>query len=333
MSFFRNSSLLISILLVGVGLTFILIWLSMAKSISYADMKTILTTTTATFGTLMGIITAGLMFTQGKFSELASELTEKSPDYLAKALSLEKIQSIETHLLSLKKAFTQLATSTTIAEERNLYERIVTKASSIFVDFAVLLNLKLTQQGLVDTGFLVSEMDSSLYKVYQKRRQSISKEWQIFSVIKQIIDTWETPTALFIEKSNRETPLQADLKSSIAILKLKENVGENSTSIRTGVARTLSELNDELSEISKRLHEDRIPQLLPQMKQASTIRGKYFYLALVFIATPLLINLLTLPQLSETTTAFFQPIILIISLLSVLGVIFLLLYIHKILSV
>jgi len=333
MSFFRNSSLLISILLVGVGLTFILIWLSMAKSISYADMKTILTTTTATFGTLMGIITAGLMFTQGKFSELASELTEKSPDYLAKALSLEKIQSIETHLLSLKKAFTQLATFTTIAEERNLYERIVTKASSIFVDFAVLLNLKLTQQGLVDTGFLVSEMDSSLYKVYQKRRQSISKEWQIFSVIKQIIDTWETPTALFIEKSNRETPLQADLKSSIAILKLKENVGENSTSIRTGVARTLSELNDELSEISKRLHEDRIPQLLPQMKQASTIRGKYFYLALVFIATPLLINLLTLPQLSETTTAFFQPIILIISLLSVLGVIFLLLYIHKILSV
>jgi len=332
MNFFKNSSLLISILLVGVGLTFILIWLR-AKSISYADMKTILTTTTATFGTLLGIITAGLMFTQGKFSELTSELTEKSPNYLAKVLSLEKIQSIETNLLALKKAFTQLATSTTIAEERNVYERIAAKASSMFVDFAVLLNLKFTQQGLVDTGLLVSEMDSSLYKAYQKRRQSINKEWQIFSIIKQIIDTWEAPTALFIEKSNRETPLQADLKSSIAILKLKENVDKSSTNIHTEAAETLSELNDELSKISKQLHEDRIPQLLPQMKQASTIRGKYFYLALVFIATPLLINLLILPQLSETTATFFQPIISITSLLSVFGVIFLLLYIHKILNV
>jgi len=333
MSFFKNSSLLISILLVCVGLAFILIWLGIAKSISYADMKTILTTTTATFGTLLGIITAGLMFTQGKFSELTSELTEKSPNYLAKVLSLEKIQSIETHLLALKKAFTQLIASTTIAEERDLYERIVTKASSMFVDFAVLLNLKLTQHGLVDTGLLVSEMDSSLYKVYQKRRQNINKEWQIFSVIKRIIDTWEAPATLFIEKSNREPPLQADLKSSTAILKLKENVGESSTNIRTEVVKTLSELNGELTKISKQFHEDRIPQLLPQMKQASTIRGKYFYLALVFIATPLLINLLILPQLSETTTTFFQPIISITSLLSVFGVIFLLLYIHKILSV
>jgi hypothetical protein len=319
MSFLKHSSRLSYVLLVAVALAFILIWLSMAKSISYADMKT--------------IITAGLMFTQGKFSELASELTEKSPDYLAKVLSLEKIQSIETHLLALKKAFTELAASTTIAEERNLYERIVAKASSIFVDFAVLLNLKLTQQGLVDTGLSVSEMDSSLYKVYQKRRQNINKEWQIFSIIKQITDTWEAPTAFFIEKSNKETPLQADLKSSIAILKLKENVGESSTNIRTEITKTLSELNDELSEISKRLHEDRIPQLLPQMKQASTIRGKYFYLALVFIAAPLLINLLILPRLSETTTTFFQPIISVTSLLSVLGVIFLLLYIHKILNV
>jgi len=305
----------------------------MTKSISYADMKTILTTTTATFGTLLGIITAGLMFTQGKFSELASELTEKSPNYLAKVLSLEKIQSIETHLLALKKAFTQLAASTTIAKEKNLYEKIATKASSMFVDFAVLSNLKLTQQGLADVSFLVSEMDSSLYKAYQKRIRSVNKEWQIFSIIKQIIDTWETPTAFFGEKSNRGTSLQADLKSSIAILKLKEDVDESSTNIRSEVAKTLSELNDELSEISKRLHEDRIPQLLPQMKQASTIRGKYFYLALVFIATPLLINLLILPQLSETTATFFHPIISITSLLSVLGVIFLLLYIHKILNV
>lgn len=333
MSFFKNSSLLISILLVGLGLIFILIWPGMTTSLSYADMKTILTTTTQTFGTLLGIITAGLMFTQGKFSELASELTEKSPDYLAKVLSLEKIQSIETHLLALKKAFTQLAASTTIAEERNLYERIATKASSIFVDFAVLFNLKLRQQGLVDTRFLVSKMDSSLYKVYRKRIHSINKEWQIFNVVKRIIDTWEAPTAFFSGKSNRETPLQADLKSSIAVLKLKENVDKSSTKIRTEAAKTFSELNDELGEISKRLHEDRIPQILPQMKLASTLRGKYFYLTLVFIATPLLINLLILTQLSETATTFFQPIISITTLLSVLGVIFLLLYIHKILNV
>jgi len=193
--------------------------------------------------------------------------------------------------------------------------------------------LKLRQQGLVDTRFSVSGMDSSLYKVYRKRMQSINKEWQIFNVIKQIIDTWEAPTAFSSGKSNRETPLQADLQSSIAILKLKENVDKSSTNIRTEVAKTLSELNYEVSEISKRLDEDRIPKILPQMKLASTIRGKYFYLTLVFIATPLLINLLILTQLSETAATFFQPIISITSLLSPLGVIFLLLYIHKILNV
>jgi hypothetical protein len=273
-SFFKNSSLLISILLVALGLVSIPVWLSMTNSLSYADMKTILTTTTETFGVLLGIITAGLMFTQGKFSELASELTGKAPDYLAKVLSLEKIHSIETHLLALKKAFTQLAASATIAEERNLYERIATKASSIFVDFAVLSNLKLRQQGLVDTRFSVSGMNSNLYKVYRKSIQSIDKEWQIFNVIKRIIDTWEAPTAFSSKKSNRETPLQADLKSSIAILKLKENVDKSSKNIRTKVAKTLSELNDELSEISKRFHEDRIPQILPQMKLASTIPGQ-----------------------------------------------------------
>ena len=305
----------------------------MTTSLSHEDMRTILTTTTEAFGVLLGIITAGLMFTQGKFSELASQLAEKSPDYLAKVLSLEKIHSIETHLLALKKAFTQLAASATIAEERNLYERIVTKVSSIFVDFAVISNLKLRQQGLVDTRFSISEMDSSLYKIYQKRIQSINKEWQIFNIIKQITDTWEAPIPFSGGKSSRETPLQADLKSSIAILKLKEDVDKGSTNIRTEIAKTSSELNDELSEISKRLHEDRIPQILPQMKLASTIRGKYFYLTLIFIAAPLLINLLILTQLSETTATFFQPIISITSLLSVMGVIFLLLYIHKILNV
>jgi len=329
MNYLKKSSFLVFILFIAVGATFILTWLSTAKSISYGDLKTALQTTTAIFGTLLGIITAGLMFTQGRFSELASELTEKSPHYL----SLEKMQSIEIHLHGLEKTFTQLAATTTIAEERNLYERVSRKASLMFVNFAVLLNLKLRQQRLPETSLVLSEMDSNLYKVYQKRRQNIKREWQIFDLLRQIIDTWEAPSALFIEKSNIEPGLETDLKSSMSVLKLKENVDKSLSEIHRQVAKALSDLDDEITKISKRLHEDRIPQLLPQMKQASTIRGKYFYLALVFIATPLLVNLLILPQLSETTATFFQPIVLITSLLSVMGVIFLLLYIHKILNV
>ncbi len=305
----------------------------MTTPLSYTDMQMILTTTTQTFGTLLGIITAGLMFTQGKFSELTSELTEKSPEYLAKVLSLEKIQPIETHLIALKKTFTQLADSATIAEEKNLYQRIATKTSSIFVDFAVLLNLKLRQQGLTDSRFLVSEMDPSLYKTYQKKIQNIRKEWQIFNVLKHLLDAWETPKVFSSGRSNREMPLQVDLRNSISILKLKESVDKISENIRTGASKAFKKLDDELGEISKRLHEDGIPQILPQMKLASTLRGKYFYLTLVFIATPLLINLSVLTQLSETTTHFFQPIILVTTWLSVLGVIFLLLYIQRILNV
>jgi hypothetical protein len=69
------------------------------------------------------------------------------------------------------------------------------------------------------------------------------------------------------------------------------------------------------------------------MENANTIRGNYFYLALVFIATPLFINLLILPQLSVGTASFFQPIISITSSLSVMGIAFLLLYINRILNV
>jgi len=329
MNYLKKSLFLVSILLVAVGAAFILALLSFAESISYGDLKTVLQTTTATFGTLLGIITAGLMFTQGRFSELASELTEKSPHYL----SLEKMQSIESHLHALEKTFTQLAATTTIAEERNLYERVSRKASLMFVNFAVLLNLKLSQQGLPETSLLLSEMDSNLHKVYQKRRQNIKKEWQIFDLLKQIIDTWEAPSTLFIEKSNIEPGLEADLKSSISVLKLKENVDKSVAEIHRQAVKALSDLDKEITKISTRLHEDRILQLLPQMKQASAIRGKYFYLALIFIATPLLINLLILPQLSETTATFFQTLVSITSLLSVMGVIFLLLYIHKILNV
>jgi len=331
MSYSKNSILLISFLLVAAGLAFALAWLNIAKSTSYADLKTALETTTATFGTLLGIITAGLMFTEGKFSELVSELTDKAPNYLAEVFSLEKVQSISTHLLALQKTFTQLAATTTITEERNLYERIRMKASSMFVNLAVLLNLKLKQQGLPDTA-QVSEMDPNLYKVYQRRKQGIKKEWQIFDLIHQIIDTWEAPTAFFAEGSNRRSALETDLTSSISILKLRESVDKGSANIRVEATKTLNDLENEINEINERLHEDKIPQLLSQMKQASTLRGKYFYLALIFIAAPLLINLLVLPQLSEATAAFFQPVISVTSLLSVMGVLFLLLYIYKILS-
>ncbi len=333
MSYLKNPVLLISILLVAVGVVFISAWLNTAESISYADLKTALTITTETFGALLGIITAGLMFTQGKFSELSSELTGKLPEYLAEILSLKKMQAIETRLIALRKTFTQLAVTATISKEKNLYESIVKKASSMSANFAVLSYLKLKQQGLADTGFLVSEMNSNLYKAFEKRKQNIKKEWQLFKIIKQIGDMWEASSASFIEKSGRKSALQSDLRSSISILKLKENVDKSSKYIHSEVTKTLSDLSNEIGEISKRLREDRIPQLLSQMEQASALRGRYFYLAVVFIAAPLLINLLILPQLSETTATLFQPIILITSLLGVMGVMFLLLYIHKILKV
>jgi len=333
MSFLKGSLLLTFILVIIVGVAFILAWLYAVELTSYADIKTALTTTTATFGTLLGIITAGLMFTQGKFSELSSELSEKSPDYLTTVLPLVKIQSIENHLLTLRKTFTQLAATTTITEERNLYERIVAKASSMFVDFATISNLKLRQQGLPDTSLLASEMDSSLYKTYEKERKSVKKEWQLFKIIRRIINTWEAPTSFLNEKSKSEWALKNDLKSCIAILKIKENIDKNLTDIRSEAEETFGNLSDEINEVSKRLHKDRIHQLLSQMEHASTIRGKYFYTAVIFITTPLLINLLILPFFAETTVAFFKPIVSITSSLSVMGVIFLLLYIHKILNV
>jgi len=303
----------------------------MSQSSSYADLARALTTTTATFGTLLGVITAGLMFTQGAFSRLASELNEKSPIYLTEVLPLEKIQSVAVHLLVLRKNFTQFAAITAIKEERDLYKRIVTGTSDLFVDFAVILKLKLRQQGLPDTDLLVSEMDSTLYDIYQKRRRSVRREWQLLSIIKRIVDSWEGQTAFFIETSS--TPaLKADIKNSIAILKLKEKVDQGSANTAKETAKTSNELDDEFGRLSNRLHEDRVPQLLSQMVQASTLRGKYFYLALIFIAAPLLVNLIILPQLSQATAAFFQPVIWVTSLLSIIGVVFLFLYIYKILN-
>jgi hypothetical protein len=333
MSYPRSTLFLVFILLASVGIVFTLAWRNATWSVKYADLTTILTTTTATFGTLLGIITAGLMFTHGKFSELASELSEKSPDYLMKVLPLEKAQSVGSHLLSLRRTFSQLETNTTVAQEKSLYERIVEKASSMFVNFAVLLNLKLQRQGLPDTGFLVSEMDPTIYARYQKERKSLKKEWQILATFKQIVDTWEGRVASIIEKSETTTSLQSDLKGAVSILELKEKIDKSSKNVHGEVAKVLNELHEEISKIQKQLHADRIPHLLSQMQDANALRGKYFYLALIFIAAPLFVNLLVLPQLSESTAPFFGQIISATSLLSVFGVIFLLVYIHKLLSV
>jgi len=323
--------IIVSILLIAVALAFVLSWQNMTQSTSYTDLARALTTTTATFGTLLGVITAGLMFTQGAFSRLASELNEKSPNYLTEVLPLEKIQSVAANLLALRKNFTQFATATTIKEERELYSRVATNASDLFVDFAVILKLKLRQQGLPDTDLLVSEMDSSLFSIYQKRRRDIRREWQLLSIIKRIVNAWEGQTSFFVEAIGTSA-LKADLKKSIALLKLKEKVDQSSTNIAKETTKTSDKLEDEFNELSQRFHADRIPQLLSQMVQVSTLRGKYFYLTLIFIAAPLLVNLIILPQLSQATATFFQPIIWVTSLLSIIGVVFLFLYIYKILN-
>jgi len=310
-----------------------LAWRNITSSIDFADLKTVLTTTTAAFGSLLGIITAGLMFTHGKFSELASELGEKSPDYLSGTLSLEKVQTIGNNLLALRKSFSQLEAQTTVEEEKNLYRRVVEKASSMYVDFAVLSNLKLMQEGLAETDLMISGMDPKLYVNYKEERNQVKKEWQILVTIKQMVDTWEGSKTLVLEKCKKRTSLQQDLRNSISLLGLKEKLDKGSKHVRAETEEICNELAEDIDKIGKQLHQDRIPQLLSQMENANTIRGKYFYLALVFIATPLFMNLLILPQLSIGTASFFQPIISITSSLSVMGIAFLLLYINRILNV
>ena len=334
MSFARKLSYVFLVLLMAAGLFVITAWLThKARPADLPNLMILLTTTALTLGTLLAIITAGLMFTQGKFSELVSELNNKPPDYLASLFSLEKVQAIGTQLLTLREEFKNQATATTIAEEKDLYARIAAKTSSMFVDYAVLMNLKMKQQGLPPSDLFVSEMDSILYTMYQGRRQSIKKDWQLLILVKQIRDIWEGPIIGFVEKPDNRTALDDDIRKSVAILRLKETVDKISTNMSTKIMETLEELSGEVDRISKRLHEDRIPQLLSQMKQLNAVRGKYFHLTVIFIAVPLLLDLLVLPQLSPATAAFFQPVILLASVLSILGVAFLLLYVYKILNV
>ncbi len=329
----HSRKLLIAILLGTSMVVLFLAWRNITSPTDFADLKTVLTTTTATFGSLLGIITAGLMFTHGKFSELASELGEKSPDYLSGTLSLDKVQTIGNNLLALRKTFSLLETQTTVEEEKNLYRRVVEKASSMYVDFAVLSDLKLIQQGLAETDLMISGMDPQLYVNYKKERNQVKKEWHILVTIRQMVDTWEGSKTLVLEKHEKRTSLQQDLRNSLSLLGLKERLDKNSKHVRAETEKICNELAEDIGKIGKQLHQDRIPQLLSQMENANTIRGKYFYLALAFIATPLFINLLILPQLSIGTATFFQPIISITSSLSVMGIAFLLLYINRILNV
>lgn len=329
----RSTKLLI-VILVGASLVAVfLAWRNITSPIDFADLKTVLTTTTETFGGLLGIITAGLMFTHGKFSELASELDEKSPDYLSSTLSMEKVQRIGNNLLALRKSFSLLETQTTVGEEKNLYRRVVEKASSMYVNFAVLSDLKLAQQGLAETDLMISGMDPQLYVNYKKERNQVKKEWQTLVTIKQIVDTWEGSKTLVPEKHEKRTSLQQDLRNSISLLRLKERLDKDSKRVRAEAEEIYNELAEEIDKIGRQLHQDRIPQLLSQMENANTVRGRYFYLTLAFIATPLFVNLLILPQLSIGTASFFQPIISITSSLSVMGIAFLLLYINRILNV
>lgn len=321
-------------ILVGTSLAAsFLAWRNITSSIDFADLKTVLTTTTAAFGSLLGIITAGLMFTHGKFSELASELSEKSLDYLSGTLTLEKVQTIGNNLLALRKTFSLLETQTTVEEEKNLYRRVVEKTSSTYVNLAVLSDLKLMQQGLAETDLMISAMDPQLYVNYKEERNQVKKEWQILVTIKQMVDTWESSQTRVLEKYEKRTSLRQDLRNSISLLGLKERLDKDSKHVRAETEEIYNELAEDIDKVGKQLHQDRIPQLLSQMENANTIRGKYFYLALAFIATPLFINLLILPQLSIGTASFFQPIISITSSLSVMGIAFLLLYINRILDV
>jgi hypothetical protein len=329
----QSRKLLIIILVATSLVAAFLAWRNLTSPIDFADLKTVLTTTTETLGGLLGIITAGLMFTHGKFSELITELEEKSPYYLSNIVSLEKVQTIGNSLLALRKSFAILEAQTNVAEEKNLYTRVIEKASSMYLDFAVLSDLKLKQQGLAETDLMISGMDPQLYVKYKKERNRVKKEWQILTIIKQIVNTWEGSKALVLEEHEKRTSLQQDLRNSISLLMLKERLEKDSKHLRAETEVIYDKLQGDVDKIGKQLVQDRMPQLLSQMENADMVRGKYFYLVLAFIATPLFINLFILPQLSTGTALFFQPIISITSSLCVMGIAFLLLYINRMLSV
>jgi hypothetical protein len=329
----KRSTLLVPFLLLVSAILLFVIVFSGVASADYTDLKTLIETTTATFGTLLGIITAGLMFTQGKFGELTGELSEKCPHYLRNVLSLQETRSIGENLIALKKVFATFADATEIPEEKNLYKRVVHKCSSMFVNVTILLNLKLRQERLTGTGLLVSEMSPQEHEDYQEKWRWIKRDWHLFGLIKQVVDAWVPTTVIPTTKMNLEPSLHSELTSSIPVLKLKEDVDKNSERIHLNVEKTLHELDGKIDKIVVRFHEDRIPQLLTQMEQANIVRGRYFYLSLIFIAAPLLVNLLILPQFSGGAILLLREVVALTSALAILGVVILLLYIYKMLNV
>lgn len=324
--------LIAPLLLLVCGVFLFLLIFNGVASASYADLKTLIETTTATFGTLLGIITAGLMFTQGKYGELTAELSEKSPHYLRNVLSLEELRSIGESLLALKKVFGKLTDTTEIPEEKQLYKRIIGKSSSMFVNVAVLLNLKLKQEGLAGSGLLISDMNPKEHDDYQEKCRALKKDWHLFGLVKQIVDTWAT-VAVIPAKTELESSLHSEVSGSIPVLRLKEEVSKGSERIHVDVEKILHGLAAKVDKIVVRFHEDRVPQLLTQMEQSSIVRGRYFYLSLVFIAAPLLVNLLVLPQFSEGALLLLREVVALTSVLAVLGVVILLFYVHKMLNV
>jgi hypothetical protein len=121
----------------------------------------------------IGIITAGLMFTHGRFSELAGELNEKSPDYLSGTLSLEKVQIIGNNLLALRKTFSHLETQMTVEEEKNLYRKVVEKDSLLILYFLIVITL--LSEGAVHLFHITALailllMIAKYYEVYKKNK-------------------------------------------------------------------------------------------------------------------------------------------------------------------
>jgi len=243
------------------------------------------------------------------------------------------MRSIADSLLVWKKLFVKLVDTTEVVEEKNLYRRIVTKSSSMFVNVAVLLNLKLRQEGLGETSFLVSEMSSSELADYKEKWHGLKRDWHLFGLLKQMVDAWTSLLVIPTVRIGSESSLYSDVKSSIPILRLKESVDKGFEKVYLEVEKTLHELDVEMGKIVKQFHEDRIPQLLTQMEQACTVRGKYFYLSLAFIAAPLLVNLLILPQFTQGAISLLRQTVAITSSLAMLGVFILLIYVHKMLSV
>jgi hypothetical protein len=188
-------------------------------------------------------------------------------------------------------------------------------------------------QGLPPADLLVSGMDPNLYAIYQARRQGVRKDWQLLILVKRMRDILKGPRTGFLEESDVRTALEDDIRKSLALLKFKESIEQFPADSGDKIRDALDGLSQDIEPIGERLHEDGIPQLLSQMKQLNAVRGKYFHLTVISIAAPLLIDLIILPQLSPSTAALFQPIIFAASLLSVLGVAFLLLYVYKILNV